>query len=112
MTLPPTPHPPPLQQAEVASPTDSEDRTPGRLQAVWPPPKPKDEDEKVGLKYTEAGEKLCRGQQSNMGKTLHQNHSPIASLLSARERGGGATSVTPGTSTRVFSNNTKQIAQR
>lgn len=49
--------PPPShrQQAEVASPTDSEDRTPGRLQAVWPPPKPKDEDEKVGLKYTEAG---------------------------------------------------------
>nr|XP_046268432.1 formin-like isoform X1 [Scatophagus argus] len=39
---------------EVTSPTDSEDRTPGRLQAVWPPPKPKDEDEKVGLKYTEA----------------------------------------------------------
>ncbi|XP_027855964.1 formin isoform X1 [Xiphophorus couchianus] len=36
------------------SPTDSEDRTPGRLQAVWPPPKPKDEEEKVGLKYTEA----------------------------------------------------------
>ncbi|KAM9777272.1 formin [Neosynchiropus ocellatus] len=39
---------------EVTSPTDSEDRTPGRLQAVWPPPKPKDEDDKVGLKYTEA----------------------------------------------------------
>ncbi|KAF1374981.1 hypothetical protein PFLUV_G00234670 [Perca fluviatilis] len=39
---------------EVTSPTDSEDRTPGRLQAVWPPPKPKDEEEKVGLKYTEA----------------------------------------------------------
>uniref|UniRef100_A0A3Q3LLP8 Formin 1 n=1 Tax=Mastacembelus armatus TaxID=205130 RepID=A0A3Q3LLP8_9TELE len=38
---------------EVTSP-DSEDRTPGRLQAVWPPPKPKDEEEKVGLKYTEA----------------------------------------------------------
>ncbi|XP_030070061.1 formin-1 isoform X2 [Microcaecilia unicolor] len=33
---------------------DSEDRTPGKLQAVWPPPKPKDEEEKVGLKYTEA----------------------------------------------------------
>uniref|UniRef100_A0AAY5F6D3 FH2 domain-containing protein n=1 Tax=Electrophorus electricus TaxID=8005 RepID=A0AAY5F6D3_ELEEL len=32
-----------------------EDRTPGRLQAVWPPPKPKDEEEKVGLRYTEAG---------------------------------------------------------
>lgn len=44
-----------LFQAEVTSPTDSEDRTPGRLQAVWPPPKPKDEEEKVGLKYTEAG---------------------------------------------------------
>ncbi|KAG8449574.1 hypothetical protein GDO86_016285 [Hymenochirus boettgeri] len=36
------------------SPTDGEDRTPGKLQAVWPPPKPKDEEEKVGLKYTEA----------------------------------------------------------
>ncbi|XP_069392453.1 formin-like isoform X2 [Paralichthys olivaceus] len=39
---------------EITSPTDSEDRTPGRLQAVWPPPKAKDEEEKVGLKYTEA----------------------------------------------------------
>ncbi|KAK7904973.1 hypothetical protein WMY93_017580 [Mugilogobius chulae] len=39
---------------EVTSPADSEDRTPGRLHAVWPPPKPKDEEEKVGLKYTEA----------------------------------------------------------
>ncbi|XP_068577786.1 formin-like [Cebidichthys violaceus] len=39
---------------ELTSPTDSEDRTPRRLQAVWPPPKPKDEEEKVGLKYTEA----------------------------------------------------------
>lgn len=46
------------QQTEVTSPTDSEDRTPGRLQAVWPPPKPKDEEEKVGLRYTEAGENL------------------------------------------------------
>ncbi|XP_078089427.1 formin-1-like isoform X2 [Mustelus asterias] len=36
------------------SPSESEDRTPGRLQAVWPPPKSKDEEEKVGLKYTEA----------------------------------------------------------
>lgn len=45
-------------QTEVTSPTDSEDRTPGRLQAVWPPPKPKDEEEKVGLKYTEAGKNL------------------------------------------------------
>ncbi|XP_064195741.1 formin-like isoform X1 [Anguilla rostrata] len=39
---------------EVPSPVDSEERTPGRLQAVWPPPRPKDEEEKVGLKYTEA----------------------------------------------------------
>uniref|UniRef100_A0A4W5N549 Formin 1 n=1 Tax=Hucho hucho TaxID=62062 RepID=A0A4W5N549_9TELE len=40
--------------SEVTSPADSEDRTPGRLQAIWPPPKPKDEEEKVGLRYTEA----------------------------------------------------------
>ncbi|XP_077394744.1 formin-like isoform X1 [Festucalex cinctus] len=39
---------------EATSPADSEDRTPGRLQAIWPPPKSKDEEEKVGLKYTEA----------------------------------------------------------
>ncbi|XP_029937727.1 formin isoform X1 [Myripristis murdjan] len=39
---------------EITSPADSEDRTPGRLQAIWPPPKPKDEEEKVGLRYTEA----------------------------------------------------------
>ncbi|KAK9533544.1 hypothetical protein VZT92_008656 [Zoarces viviparus] len=39
---------------ELTSPTDSEDRTPGRLQSVWPPPKTKDGEEKVGLKYTEA----------------------------------------------------------
>ncbi|XP_008293203.1 formin-1 [Stegastes partitus] len=50
-----TPYYPKLEcTTEVTSPTDSEDRTPGRLQAVWPPPKPKDEEEKVGLKYTEA----------------------------------------------------------
>uniref|UniRef100_A0A1A7X4Q9 Drebrin n=1 Tax=Iconisemion striatum TaxID=60296 RepID=A0A1A7X4Q9_9TELE len=50
-----TPYYPKLEcTTEVASPSDSEDRTPGRLQAVWPPPKPKDEEEKVGLKYTEA----------------------------------------------------------
>ncbi|XP_070440499.1 formin-1 isoform X3 [Equus przewalskii] len=36
------------------SPTEQDDRTPGRLQAVWPPPKTKDTEEKVGLKYTEA----------------------------------------------------------
>ncbi|KAG9336519.1 hypothetical protein JZ751_002866 [Albula glossodonta] len=42
------------KESEVTSPTDSDDRTPGRLQAVWPPPKPRDEEEKVGLKYTEA----------------------------------------------------------
>ncbi|XP_069772731.1 formin-like isoform X9 [Narcine bancroftii] len=36
------------------SQSESEDRTPGRLHAIWPPPRPKDEEEKVGLKYTEA----------------------------------------------------------
>ncbi|XP_057199473.1 formin isoform X3 [Triplophysa rosa] len=41
-------------ESEVTSPSDGDDRTPGRLQAVWPPPKPKDADEKVGLRYTEA----------------------------------------------------------
>ncbi|MCJ8737063.1 hypothetical protein PDJAM_G00019580 [Pangasius djambal] len=41
-------------KTEASSPGDSEDRTPGRLQAIWPPPKPKDEEEKVGLRYTEA----------------------------------------------------------
>ncbi|XP_053538492.1 formin isoform X2 [Ictalurus punctatus] len=38
----------------LSSPGDIDDRTPGRLQAIWPPPKPKDEEEKVGLRYTEA----------------------------------------------------------
>ncbi|XP_016149717.1 formin-like [Sinocyclocheilus grahami] len=32
----------------------SEEHTPKRLQTVWPPPKPKYEEEKIGLKYTEA----------------------------------------------------------
>ncbi|KAM9466983.1 formin [Clarias gariepinus] len=41
-------------ETELTSPGDGEDRTPGRLVAVWPPPKPKDEEEKVGLRYTEA----------------------------------------------------------
>ncbi|KAI1897311.1 hypothetical protein AGOR_G00082010 [Albula goreensis] len=43
-----------LTHPRSESPVDSEERTPGRLQAVWPPPRPKDEEEKVGLKYTEA----------------------------------------------------------
>lgn len=37
---------------------ESEERTPGRLQTVWPPPKPKEKEEKIGLKYTEAGKLL------------------------------------------------------
>ncbi|XP_056437928.1 formin [Gadus chalcogrammus] len=37
-------------KAEADPPGDGEERTPGRLQAIWPPPR----DEKVGLKYTEA----------------------------------------------------------
>ncbi|KAF7656298.1 hypothetical protein LDENG_00043980 [Lucifuga dentata] len=37
-------------QTEASTPGEGEERTPGRLQAVWPPLK----EEKVGLKYTEA----------------------------------------------------------
>ncbi|XP_028981346.2 formin isoform X2 [Esox lucius] len=48
------PKSPAESRSESISPADSEDRTPGRLQAIWPPPKPKDEEEKVGLRYTEA----------------------------------------------------------
>lgn len=79
------PPPPHRQQAEVASPTDSEDRTPGRLQAVWPPPKPKDEDEKVGLKYTEAG------------KTFWQCFvfAPIAGMLTEEHTGPTSKKDTP-----------------
>ncbi|XP_050830903.1 formin-1 isoform X2 [Serinus canaria] len=36
------------------SPSEQDDKTPGRLQAVWPPPKANNEEVKVGLKYTEA----------------------------------------------------------
>ncbi|XP_071971573.1 formin-1 isoform X2 [Engystomops pustulosus] len=50
------------------SPSDPEDRTPGRLQAVWPPPKPKDEEEKVGLKYTEAEYQAALLQQKRQHK--------------------------------------------
>ncbi|KAJ8290417.1 hypothetical protein GJAV_G00012600 [Gymnothorax javanicus] len=40
--------------SEAISPIDSEGKTPGRLQAVWPPTKPTEEEEKLGLRYTEA----------------------------------------------------------
>lgn len=43
-----------LNQTDAIS-SEQDDKTPGRLQTVWPPPKAKDEEEKVGLKYTEAG---------------------------------------------------------
>ncbi|XP_071665443.1 formin-1 isoform X2 [Patagioenas fasciata] len=36
------------------SPSEQDDKTPGRLQTVWPPPKATHEEVKVGLKYTEA----------------------------------------------------------
>ncbi|XP_034755605.1 formin isoform X1 [Etheostoma cragini] len=48
-----TPTSTPLQpefQSEASTSGEGEERTPGRLQAVWPPLK----EEKVGLKYTEA----------------------------------------------------------
>ncbi|XP_051265962.1 formin isoform X2 [Dicentrarchus labrax] len=41
---------PPEFRSETSTPGEGEERTPGRLQAVWPPLK----EEKVGLKYTEA----------------------------------------------------------
>ncbi|XP_066533933.1 formin [Hoplias malabaricus] len=44
----------PDRKLSDAKPSESEDRTPGRLHAVWPPPKPTDKEEKIGLKYTEA----------------------------------------------------------
>uniref|UniRef100_A0A452IVM5 Uncharacterized protein n=1 Tax=Gopherus agassizii TaxID=38772 RepID=A0A452IVM5_9SAUR len=37
------------------NPSEQDDKTPGKLQAVWPPPEINDGKEKVGLKYTEAG---------------------------------------------------------
>ncbi|CAL8314946.1 unnamed protein product [Lota lota] len=46
----PTPTPPQRLPSEADTSGDGEERTPGRLQAIWPPIK----DEKVGLKYTEA----------------------------------------------------------
>uniref|UniRef100_A0A7N9AXB1 Formin 1 n=1 Tax=Mastacembelus armatus TaxID=205130 RepID=A0A7N9AXB1_9TELE len=39
-----------LSKGKASAPGEGEERTPGRLQAVWPPLK----EEKVGLKYTEA----------------------------------------------------------
>ncbi|XP_050810739.1 formin-1 isoform X2 [Gopherus flavomarginatus] len=36
------------------NPSEQDDKTPGKLQAVWPPPEINDGKEKVGLKYTEA----------------------------------------------------------
>ncbi|XP_023270650.1 formin-like isoform X2 [Seriola lalandi dorsalis] len=48
-TPPLTPLPPEFR-SEASTPGEGEERTPGRLQAVWPPLK----EEKVGLKYTEA----------------------------------------------------------
>ncbi|XP_057209764.1 formin isoform X2 [Triplophysa rosa] len=41
----------------------SEERTPRRLQTIWPPPKPKDKEEKIGLKYTEAEHQAALLQQ-------------------------------------------------
>ncbi|XP_028253678.1 formin [Parambassis ranga] len=38
------------EKSEASTPGEGEERTPGRLQAIWPPLK----EEKVGLKYTEA----------------------------------------------------------
>ncbi|NXO02177.1 FMN protein, partial [Rhinopomastus cyanomelas] len=44
----------PSDKCPDLSPSEQDDKTPGRLQTVWPPPKAKHEEIKVGLKYTEA----------------------------------------------------------
>ncbi|XP_009472109.1 PREDICTED: formin-like, partial [Nipponia nippon] len=44
----------PTDKSPDLSPSEQDDKTPGRLQTVWPPPKAKHEEVKVGLKYTEA----------------------------------------------------------
>ncbi|XP_073789454.1 formin-1 isoform X1 [Danio rerio] len=45
---------PEIKDTTDCKPEVSDEHTPKRLQTVWPPPKPKDEEEKIGLKYTEA----------------------------------------------------------
>ncbi|RLW10058.1 hypothetical protein DV515_00002197 [Chloebia gouldiae] len=45
----------PPEKSPDLSPSEQDDKTPGRLQTVWPPPKANHEEVKVGLKYTEAG---------------------------------------------------------
>ncbi|NWI56830.1 FMN protein, partial [Calyptomena viridis] len=44
----------PSDKSPDLSPSEQDDKTPGRLQTVWPPPKANHEEVKVGLKYTEA----------------------------------------------------------
>ncbi|XP_074959320.1 formin-like [Phalacrocorax aristotelis] len=44
----------PSEKSPDLSPSEQDDKTPGRLQTVWPPPRAKHEEVKVGLKYTEA----------------------------------------------------------
>ncbi|PKU46317.1 formin-1 [Limosa lapponica baueri] len=44
----------PSDKSPDLSPSEQDDKTPGRLQTVWPPPKAEHEEGKVGLKYTEA----------------------------------------------------------
>ncbi|XP_070776194.1 formin-like [Enoplosus armatus] len=89
-----TPYCPKLEcTTEVTSPTDSEDRTPGRLQAVWPPPKTKDEEEKVGLKYTEAEHQAALLQLKRECKEeLERMHSDFE-LQIFRLRGENAVSI-------------------
>ncbi|KAG7510422.1 formin-like isoform X1 [Solea senegalensis] len=82
------------ENTELTSPTDSEDRTPGRLQAVWPPPRSKDEEEKVGLKYTEAEHQAALFQLKRECKEeLEKMHSEFE-LKVFQLRGEHAVSVT------------------
>ena len=75
-------------QSEGDTSVDGEERTPGRLQAVWPPPR----EEKVGLKYTEAGTARALPQRSHTHTYTHTHtHTQISlthTTVSSREAVG------------------------
>ncbi|KAI5102175.1 formin-like isoform X2, partial [Silurus meridionalis] len=78
---------------ELSSPGDNDDRTPGRLQAIWPPPKPKDEEEKVGLRYTEAEHQAALLQLKRECKVEVENLKAEFELKVFRLRGEHAVSI-------------------
>ncbi|XP_046712251.1 formin-like isoform X1 [Silurus meridionalis] len=80
-------------KTELSSPGDNDDRTPGRLQAIWPPPKPKDEEEKVGLRYTEAEHQAALLQLKRECKVEVENLKAEFELKVFRLRGEHAVSI-------------------